>query len=221
MDGVHDLGGKEGFGPIDVSAPDFRHDWERRQWALSKMIDAGPLVPSLDAWRHGVELMPPAVYLSVPYFEKWCLQALHLLVKAAGVTVEEVAAHVGRAPGPGVAAPGAVRDLAGALAAVRANEAFFDLEPAQSARFAPGDRVRTARAGHSGHTRLPAYARAAVGEIVAHHGGHVFPDASAEGEEVGHHLYTVRFAATELWGAGADARDSVLLDLWEPYLGPV
>ncbi|MEO0917748.1 MAG: nitrile hydratase subunit beta, partial [Pseudomonadota bacterium] len=34
MDGPHDLGGKDGYGPIDVAAPPFRADWERRQWAL-------------------------------------------------------------------------------------------------------------------------------------------------------------------------------------------
>jgi nitrile hydratase len=58
-----------------------------------------------------------------------------------------------------------------------------------------------------------------VGEVVRWHGAHVFPDANAAGRgEDPHHLYTVRFSAQELWGEAADPRDSVRLDLWEPYL---
>jgi nitrile hydratase len=70
-----------------------------------------------------------------------------------------------------------------------------------------------------GHTRLPAYAAGATGEIVLHHGGHVFPDSNAHfNGEAAEPLYAVRFSAQELWGAEADPRDEVVLDLWESYL---
>ena len=70
-----------------------------------------------------------------------------------------------------------------------------------------------------GHTRLPRYARGREGEIVALRGTHVFPDSNAHGRgEDPHPLYTVRFMARELWGPDAAPRDSVCLDLWEPYL---
>jgi nitrile hydratase len=49
----------------------------------------------------------------------------------------------------------------------------------------------------------------------------VLPDASAHGKgDMPQHLYTVRFAARELWGERASPRDSVHLDLWESYLEP-
>ena len=55
--------------------------------------------------------------------------------------------------------------------------------------------------------------------IVARRGAHVFPDSHAHGKgEDPKPLYTVRFMARELWGAEANPRDSVCLDLWEPYL---
>ena len=73
----------------------------------------------------------------------------------------------------------------------------------------------------AGHTRLPRYARGKTGSIVSHHGAHVLPDASAHGKgDMPQHLYTVRFAARELWGERANPRDSVHLDLWESYLEP-
>jgi nitrile hydratase len=83
--------------------------------------------------------------------------------------------------------------------------------------FAPGDKVRARNINPAGHTRLPRYARGKAGEIVAVHGTHVFPDSNAHdlGEDP-QWLYTVRFTAQELWGK--DSKDSVCIDLWEPYL---
>jgi nitrile hydratase len=61
--------------------------------------------------------------------------------------------------------------------------------------------------------------RGRVGVIERLHGAHVFPDTHAHtGEDDPRPLYSVRFTARELWGPDADARDSVSLDLWEPYL---
>ncbi|WP_363736361.1 SH3-like domain-containing protein [Mesorhizobium sp.] len=72
--------------------------------------------------------------------------------------------------------------------------------------------------GRSGHTRLPGYVRGRKGTIFARHGGHVFPDASARGEQKAEHLYTISFAASELWPEAMDRRDRVFVDLWEGYL---
>jgi hypothetical protein len=46
----------------------------------------------------------------------------------------------------------------------------------------------------------------------------VFPDLSAQGEEVHQHCYSVVFSAAELWAEAADSPDKVYLDLWETYL---
>jgi hypothetical protein len=70
-----------------------------------------------------------------------------------------------------------------------------------------------------GHTRLPRYARAKKGSVVRCHGIFVFPDTNAHflGEQP-QHLYSVRFAARELWGDDASPRDSVYIDMWDSYL---
>ena len=85
--------------------------------------------------------------------------------------------------------------------------------------FVAGETVRARNINPTGHTRLPRYARGRTGTIVADRGGFVFPDSNAAlaGEQP-QRLYTVRFAARELWGTDAPARDSVALDLWESYL---
>lgn len=214
MDTIHDLGGMQGFGPIDTASGPFDEDWERRMFALARLT-YGPDW-TIDWWRHIIERIPPAAYLSMSYFEKWCLTYLTGFVSSGVFTAEEViAGHTEtRQPAP---EPGG---LDGARARLRRAARRFDRALNEAPRFAPGDTVRTATHIAANHTRLPRYARGRLGTVIAHRGAHVLPDASAEGREMAQHLYTVAFAAPELWGAGADSRDSVTLDLWESYLGP-
>jgi hypothetical protein len=73
-------------------------------------------------------------------------------------------------------------------------------------RFAPGDLVRTSTRDPAGHTRLPRYARGAVGDRARGRA----PGAQA--------VYHVRFPAAELFGDGEHA---VTVELWESYLEPV
>ena len=90
-----------------------------------------------------------------------------------------------------------------------------------TARFEPGDAVRAKNINPRGHTRLPRYARGRIGVVARDHGVFVFPDSSAAGQgEQPQHLYSVRFAARELWGEEARAGESVLIDLFEDYLEP-
>jgi nitrile hydratase len=88
-------------------------------------------------------------------------------------------------------------------------------------RFRPGDRVRARTINPVGHTRLPRYARAREGVIDRDHGVFVFPDTHAAGQGAKpQRVYSVRFAARDLWGAGASPRDAVYIDLWDDYLDP-
>jgi len=210
MDGVHDLGGKEGFGPIDVNSPPFSHEWERRQWAISTNAWLGG---NIDRGRHILELLPPGFYLTASYFEKWCLRDLTKMVAGGIATEEEVlAGHAGIAqPAP------EARDLDAAIARVRAARTDFSRPIDAAPAFAIGATITTLPHSHAGHTRLPAYARGRTGTVIAHHGAHLYPDDVAENTETTHHLYTVEFTAPALWGDAADPRDTVLLDLWEPY----
>jgi nitrile hydratase len=74
----------------------------------------------------------------------------------------------------------------------------------------------------AGHTRLPRYVRGRVGRVTHVHGAHVLPDTNAAGRgEQPEWLYTVRFAAQELWGEAADRTVSVSVDAFESYLEAV
>lgn len=213
MDTLHDLGGREGFGPLPLDGQDqpFHHDWEGRMWGIARTCRVRSI--TIDWFRHGLERMVPADYLTQSYFEKWCATYFALLIDAGVFTEADVAAGTLATPGT----PAAPMDLAEVLAINRASHASFAVEPTAPPRFALGDRVKTRRHIAAAHTRLPAYARDRVGEVIAHHGAHVFPDEGAHGRRVADHLYTIAFAATELWGETANPKDSVTLDLWERY----
>lgn len=85
--------------------------------------------------------------------------------------------------------------------------------------YAAGDRVRARPVDPLHHTRLPRYARGQVGEVVAGLGAWPLADESAQGlaDARVEPVYTVRFAARDLWGSGDHW---VTLDLWESYLEP-
>jgi nitrile hydratase subunit beta len=85
-------------------------------------------------------------------------------------------------------------------------------------RFSPGDQVRASRTDPPHHTRLPRYARGAVGTVVEGQGRHPRPDDRARGLPAEPEpVYAVRFAARELFGEGDH---TVTVDLWESYLRP-
>lgn len=82
----------------------------------------------------------------------------------------------------------------------------------------PGQPVRTRLSAASGHTRLPLYVRGRPGVVHALRGRFPFPDDLARfGVAEPQALYSVRFAARDLWGPDAGAHD-VYLDLFESYL---
>lgn len=210
MDGIHDLGGKDGFGAVAVDTPDFQHDWERRQWALSEAVAAPG--GTIDWWRHGIECMAPITYLSLPYFEKWCLNEMAHYVDRGMFSIDEVVS--GHPEIRGDAAP--ALDIDATLALIRRFNTSYAVELDAPPAFVVGERVRTINTPVAGHTRLPAYARGHTGHIIAHHGGHLIPDEGARGVHKAGHLYTVEFAVSELWGESEP--DTVCLDLWESYL---
>lgn len=83
-------------------------------------------------------------------------------------------------------------------------------------RFGPGSRVRTRRVDPPHHTRLPRYARAAVGTVLEVEGRHPLADDRARGLPAElQPVYTVSFDAAQLFGAGDHV---VMLALFESYL---
>jgi nitrile hydratase subunit beta len=217
MNGIHDMGGMQDMGPIrhEENEPVFHEAWEGRVYALNRALgEWGEW--NIDAGRYGIELLPPADYLRMSYYEKWLARTIALLVQRKMVTAEEIdSGHP--APGSQKLTPRLTAASAVATAIQRGN--FMRPDAKAPARFAPGQRVRTLKINPTGHTRLPRYARGRQGSIIRHHGIFVFPDSNALflGEQP-QHLYSVRFSARELWGGNASPRDSVHLDLWDSYL---
>ncbi len=216
MNGIHDMGGMQDMGSIqrEENEPVFHQPWEGRVFAMNRAIAAWRKW-NIDAGRYGIELLPPADYLRMSYYEKWLTRNLELLVKSGLVTQEEM--ETGEpAPGSQKATP-PLSAAASAVAGLRGN--FMRPEAEAEARFEVGQQVRARNINPVGHTRLPRYARGKNGSVVRCHGIFVFPDTNAHflGEQP-QHLYSVRFAARELWGEDASPRDSVYIDMWESYL---
>lgn len=217
MKGGQDMGGRHGFGPVvpEIDEPPFHAEWEKRALALVVAMGATGSW-TLDASRHARESLPPADYLASSYYEIW-LAGLEKLLTAHGLAMaEEIANGTVSVEAKPVKRVLAAETTAKALA----SGGPCDRPTESSPRFAVGASVRTRLTNPPTHTRLPSYAMGRAGSIHAVHGCHVFPDSNAHGDgEDPQWLYSVRFAAADLWGAETTAAD-VFIDLWEPYLEP-
>lgn len=218
MNGIHDMGGMQDMGPIEYekNEPVFHARWESRVFAM--FIAAGAWGKwNLDAFRHTREVLPPDDYLRVSYYEQWLSGLLDLLVRRGLVTAAEIASGV-PAPGEPEASPPLTADK---IPAALPNRIHAHRDVKVCPRFQVGQQVRARNIHPTGHTRLPRYARGKVGTVYLDHGVYVFPDTNAHFlPEKPQHVYSVRFAARELWGEQAAAKDSVYVDLWDDYLEP-
>lgn len=224
MDGVHDLGGMHGFGPVEREGnePAFHAPWEAAVYAIMR-ASLGTGQYNLDEFRHGVERMDPAHYLRSGYYEHWLDGIARVLVEKGVVSSDELAARTAFfTERPDAPASAAVRAMPATPAPRIKWFAPESERPAtKSPRFAVGDAVVTRNIHPAGHTRLPRYARGKHGVIHRQHGTHVFPDSNAHGGgEQPQVLYSVCFDARELWGPAAEPNQHVYIDLWEPYLEP-
>ena len=213
MNGAHDCGGAMGFGPVTAEAnePVFHAPWEARMFALMSAVgDVGGW--TLDEDRSACESMNPAEYLATSYYEHWLNGLEQLLEKHGLATADEI--RTGRSIS---ISKKVLPTPAEAICTAVTQPGSYERAAPAPALFRIGDQIRTRNIHPRGHTRLPRYLRRHVGEIVAVHGAHVFPDSSATGKgEDPQWLYTVRFSAAELWGRSA--REQIHADLWEPYL---
>lgn len=221
MNGVHDMGGLQGFGPVQIEAdePLFHADWERRALGLTLAMGASGQW-NIDLSRAARESLPPATYLASSYYEIW-IRALEKLMLQRGLVSPAELQKVEPIDPP--------RPLARVLQAAQVDAALLRGSPATRAgtdpsRFAPGDRVRALNIHPRGHTRLPRYVRGQVGTVTLVHGRHVFADrhaATAPGQPFDDRpewLYTVVFDGRDLWGPDAEPGTSVSVDAWQPYL---
>src|SRR5262249_44931781 len=150
--------------------------------------------------RHERELLPPLDYLRTSYYESWVVRLEQQLIKSGFATRTEI--ETGK-PAPGSTKATPVLKAGMVEPMLRKGSPANRNGPAV-ARFKAGQQVRARNMHPPGHTRLPRYARGKTGTIFRDHGVFVFPDTNAHflGEKP-QHLYSVRFAARELWGEAA------------------
>src|SRR5436305_6157868 len=149
VDGVHDLGGRQGFGSVivEIDEPVFHASWEPVARAVTFAAIAQVPNPTTSLFRHAIERMDPAHYLSSSYYEHWLTAAATLAVEAGLVTRDELEA---RAEGPfPLSEPAQAGDV--------------EVPRPHGARFGIGDRVRVRNMHPPGHTRCPGYVRGKVG----------------------------------------------------------
>jgi nitrile hydratase beta subunit len=218
MNGVHDMGGMDGFGPVvhEQNEPVFHAEWERRAYALVSVAMRAAKV-NVDEFRHAIERIPPARYLASSYYERWLAAVETLLVEHGVATREELIAKQDAAIDPAL-----IANAVAARGPARVKDKPGSKPP--RARFAKGARVRARNLNPSGHTRIPRYVRGKAGVIARDWGVFVFPDTNAHHAGLKRqHCYSVAFDARELWGKSTkeNGRERVYIDLWEDYLEPL
>ncbi|MCP5055513.1 MAG: nitrile hydratase subunit beta [bacterium] len=206
MDGIHDLAGMAGFGPVEVETdePTFHEPWEALAFGLNVLCVGVLRTYNVDEYRHSIERMLPAHYLSASYYERTLTGVATLLVEKGILTHEELEDRAG-GPFP-LAQPAALVEADGKASS-------------ESPRYQVGDRVRVREMHPAGHTRAPRYVRGVQGEVLHVTPPFSYPDAAAHGlPPRSEPTYHVLFQAEDLWGDAAGARESVVVQLWETYL---
>jgi len=208
VDGVHDLAGMQGFGPVEVEAdePVFHHEWEGRTFGVgAAALSAGGF--NTPMFRHAIERMDPGHYLTSSYYEHWLTAVATLLVEEGMISRGELETRVDAFPLSRPAAVGA-----------------DDVDPSTSRdapRFAIGDVVRVRDAHFAGHIRCPRYVRGRQGVVVRIEPVVPRPEVEAHRRaKVLDPTYGVRFDAAELWTDAASPNTTVHVDLYEQYLEP-
>ena len=100
MDGIHDMGGMDGFGKVEPeqNEPVFHAEWEGRCLALNRAMGyAG--IWTIDETRAGIEELPPDVYLTSSYYKKWALRLENLVVERGLAGADEIKAGHALRPG--------------------------------------------------------------------------------------------------------------------------
>jgi len=201
MDGMHDLGGRQGFGAVRYrpDARAFHEAWEVRVNSLYAFAVRRGIF-NMDEYRHAIERMEPRHYLTASYYERSLTSLATLLVEKGILTREELERRAqGLFPLAAPSAPG------------RSNV------PARE-RFQPGDRVRVRDDYVPGHVRMPGYIRGKTGVVVSESPAYPFPDAHAHAIAAQDEpTYDVRFRSEDLWPQSADAA-LVHVGVFQSYL---
>jgi nitrile hydratase len=201
MDGMHDLGGKQGFGPVRYASGKaiFKQRWEARVNALySLAVKLG--IFNMDEYRHAIERMEPRHYLAAGYYERSLTGFATLCVEKGVVTREEL------------------EDRAKGSFPLSRPSAEGRPNAAPRVAFKIGDKVRVKSDFVSGHVRMPAYVRGKTGVVVGESPPFPFPDAAAHNVQAEDEpTFDVRFRSEDLWPQSADDA-SVHVSVFQSYL---
>ena len=216
MNGIHDMGGMQGMGPIEYenNEPVFHAAWEARVYAMNRAVTATGKVKL--GLRPPIESLTAFEYLRMSYYEKWLISLTERMVVSGLVTRAEIeSGHI---------AEGSAKFVP-AVTAADVPVFMRRIPPMRKDQIAPrfqvGQRVRARNINPVTHTRLPRYVRGKAGTIQRDRGVATLPDTNVYGlGENPQHIYSVRFSARELWGEQAALEDAVYLELWDDYLEP-
>ena len=219
MNGIHDIGGMDNIGPVNIEKdePVFHDDWERKVYALT-LATMGAGIFVTDEVRFVTETIPPSDYLTFKYYEKWLYSLEQLVLQKNVVTREELESGKVMAPEltVGVEAAPAERMQYGMN-----NRIPVFVEVDIPPKFMVGDAIIAKNINPLHHTRIPRYIRGRRGVVEMNHGIFLLPDTNAHGgPDKPQHVYNVRFSARELWGEDAPANDCVYIDLFDDYMDP-
>ncbi len=201
MDGIHDLGGKQGFGTVvnHHHPVPFLADWEIKVNAITGALVAAGIY-NMDEYRHGIERMAPRHYLTASYFERVFTTAATLCIEKGLFTAEQL------------------EEKAGVPVQLARPSAPGRLPAAEATSFEIGDRVQVKNEFTPGHTRMPAYIRGKAGVVVSISPAYPYPDAAGHGDtRFTEPTYDVRFLAEELWPGNCEAAD-VHVGVFQSYL---
>lgn len=222
MNGIHDMGGLHGFGPIPVeqNEPVFHARWEGRVYAMTQALDTTGIY-NLDEHRHEIELMHPADYLRDGYYGRWLFAMERILDRKAILRRTEVDQRIDEQSQDASGFTPLSEDRHWPLPA-EMNIRWGALRPELkvSPKFSEGERVRVRNLHPEGHTRLTAYVRGKTGIILKVNAQPwIFPDTRAHNAgDNPQAVYNVAFTGQELWGDAAEPGSKVNVDLSEAYL---
>jgi nitrile hydratase beta subunit len=228
MNGMHDVGGMDGFGPVrwEDNEPVFHEPWEGRMRAISTLVRKRRIY-NLDESRYTIECIDPVYYLGASYYQRWLLRIETLLMERGILTEQEIQKKMNeisplssyqpdlqpfrkvRPPIPSTQRKFIIQTTTGAE---------LQNEPIQP-KLTPGTLVRAKSMSPMGHTRIPRYVRGKQGIIEKIHGNFILPDIKVHtGVDLYQPVYLVCFKATDLWGEEASPKDKLYIELWEDYL---
>lgn len=219
MDGIHDVGGMQGFAAVDPvdDVVGYHEEWEKLAHSAA-ICTLGSGVHNMDEFRHAIERLTPDRHLNVAYYDRWLMAASTLAVEKGVISPQKLsdrteAIATGDAEVPQRNDPDRFDEILDGV--IDAYDVWRDRkQPA----FETDDQVRVHREHPQGHTRCPGYVRGARGTIVSHRGTHTLPDAHAHGQDGAEPVYNIAFELDELWPDRDSDGGIIHAELWESYL---